>query len=166
MPWLIQNSSPWRRVFKLNCLSVVALTCVALFLLPTPHGKWVFYHLQGLAWRRNLELREGGVAHGQTQWFQGCSDCEMEWPCHGHHTHLPPLEQESDKQLGACTSDSHRPGNHMLFIRPLSVMFTWSPGSWSPLNFFSKICHHISFVVIKLIYLRIKMEPKMQWSLI
>lgn len=54
----------------------------------------------------------------------------------------------------------------LLFFLPLSVIFTWSPGSWSPLNFLSKIRNHMSLRVITLIYLRIKMEPKIQWSFI
>lgn len=33
MPWLIQNAGPQRPSFRLNCLSVVALTCVVLLLL-------------------------------------------------------------------------------------------------------------------------------------
>lgn len=99
MPWLIQNSSPWRRVFKLNCLSVVALACTALLLLPTPRGKWVFYHLQGMAWRRNLELREGWFLWKHND-FKEVLTVKWSWPCHGHYT------QESDKQLGAWTSDT------------------------------------------------------------
>lgn len=39
--------------------------------------------------------------------FKEVLTVKWSWPWHGHYT------QESDKQLGAWTSDSHRPGSHM-----------------------------------------------------
>lgn len=92
-----------------------------------------------------------------------------------HHSFLPTKKRKicinislfPPENLRGSTSSSgcQSPGWHC-FSLSHCLIFTWSQGSWSPLNFLSKICNHMSLLVIILIYLRVKMEPKIQWSFI
>lgn len=69
-----------------------------------PRGKWVSATYE--EWVVE-EACSGGILQLERQWSQGCSDCEMQWPCHRHYTYLLLPRQDRDKQPGACIGMSH-----------------------------------------------------------